>query len=354
MTLLTKSFSLSLLCILAAVLVVGALVDISNNTLPSKSVFKRNFIAKSLVPLYHSEKVKRVRTICGLQNNHIYFETDTAGIIIETDATLSNARLIKLAFPNSELIQSLFTTFIDSRFYYIMAGNVPEVIQINIHNKSYQAFHFPQNLYSLSIVTGNNDYVVRAYQKLSGKWDQIFIKWNPVKNTIVTENNVSEKRGDAGFSTDGNLLFDKSTHRIIYVGYYSNQFICMDTSLGVLYKGHTIDTFSRITTKPFLNKSPNFQTITNGSPLLQINLESRALNGKLYIHSAVQAKNEIRKEFINNSVIDIYQISDGHYSGSIYIPEFLGEGLKDFNLYADKIIVLYNSYVVVYSLPFSV
>jgi len=207
--------------------------------------------------------------------------------------------------------------------------------------------------FSESVVAGNSDFVLRAYQKFKGRWDQAFTRWDPVKNIFFTEENVSEKRGDAGFSTDGMLLFDKSTSRILYVEYYINQFICMDTLLQVLYKRQTIDTFSNTVIKVSLETTPYSKTITNGSPLHQINLESKAVNGKLYIHSATPAKNESSKEFRSNAVIDVYRISDGHYLGSFYIPEFKGERLKDFEVEEDKLIVLYDNYDAVYFIPFN-
>ena len=337
----------------AAVIAVLILMIISKNNDSLKGDFNRNFISKTLVLLYHSKKMNGLRAICGIQKDQIYFETDSVGSIIETDSTLSNKRLLKFEIPGRETVQSLYTTFIDSSYYYIMAGNVPEVIRYNLHRLSYQIFHFPKNLFSESMVTGNSDFVLRAYQKFKGRWDQAFTRWDPVKNIFFTEENVSEKRGDAGFSTDGMLLFDKSTSRILYVEYYSNQFICMDTLLHVLYKGQTIDIFSNTTIKVLSETSQYSKTITNGSPLHIINLESKAINGKLYIHSATPAKNESSKEFRSNAVIDVYRISDGHYLGSFYIPEYKGERLKDFEVEEDKLIVLYDNYAAVYFIPFN-
>lgn len=294
-----------------------------------------------------------MRAICGIQENQIYFETDSPGTIIETDSILSNKCLLKFEIPGRKTVQSLYTTSIDPSHCYIMAGNVPEIIKYNLHQHSYQIFHFPKNLFSESVVAGDNDYILRAYQKSKGRWDQVFIRWNPVRNIFLTEENVPEKRGDAGFSTDGMLLFDKSTNRILYVEYYSNQIICMDTLLHVLYKGQTIGTFSNTAVRVSYETTHYSKTITNASPLHEINLESKAVNGKLYIHSAIPAKNESSTEFRNNAVIDIYGVLDGHYLGSFYIPEYNDERLKDFEVAADKIIVLYDHYVTVCSLPFN-
>ncbi|HET7116310.1 MAG TPA: hypothetical protein VFI29_07450 [Hanamia sp.] len=346
-----RYFVLSLLCMTTAVIAVLTLMIISTDNDSRKGDFKRNFICKTPVLLYHSKKMKGLRTICGIQENQIYLETDSVGNIIETDSTLSNKRLLKIGIPDRKTVQSLYTTCVDSSYCYIMAGNVPEIIRYHLDGLSYQIFHFPKKLFSESLLVGDNDYVLRAYQKFKSNWDQVFIRWNPVKHILLTQENVPAKRGDAGFSTDGMLLFDRSTKHILYVEYYNNQFICLDTILHVLYKGQTIDTISNTAIKVSSETTPYSKTITNASPLHEINLESNAVNDKLYIHSATPAKNESSKEFRSNAVIDVYSISDRHYLGSFYIPEYKEERLKDFELAADKLIVLYANYVVVYSIP---
>lgn len=336
----------------AAILVVLVIVVLSGNASSSKNGFDRKFF-KSVILLHYAQNKKTTRAICGIQNNHIYFETDTAGTIVETDSILLNSRILKFDLPDIETVQTLFTTFVDSSYCYIMAGNVPEVIQINLHSKSLRVFHLSHHLFSESVFTGNDDYVFRTYEKISDKWEQIFIKVNPVKNTVTNENNISEKRGDAGFSTDGHLVFDDSTHYIVYTEYYRNQFTCMDTSLHLLYTANTIDTFKNTTVTVAWNKTNQSEDVTNGSPLHEINLESKALKGNLYIHSAVKADNETSENFSHHAVIDVYQITNGRYRGSFYIPEFKGERMKEFEITGNKIIVLYDDYVVIYSNPFN-
>jgi len=143
-----KYFVLSLLCMAAAVIAVFTLMIISTNSDSRKGDFNRNFISKTPVSLYHSKKMNGLRAICGIQKNQIYFETDSVGSIIETDSTLSNKRLLKFEIPGRETVQSLYTTFIDSSYCYILAGNVPEIIRYNLHGLSYQIYRFSKNLFS--------------------------------------------------------------------------------------------------------------------------------------------------------------------------------------------------------------
>src|SRR5665213_189302 len=97
-----KYFILSLLCMAAAMIIVLTLMIISTNSDSPKRNFKRDFISRSPLLLYHSEKMNCLRAICGIQRNLIYFETDSVGSIIETESTLSNKRLLKFEIPGRE------------------------------------------------------------------------------------------------------------------------------------------------------------------------------------------------------------------------------------------------------------
>jgi hypothetical protein len=234
-----------------------------------------------------------------------------------------------------------------------MAGNVPAIIRFNLKEPSCRLFHFPGNLFSQAVISENGNYILRVYQKLNGKWDQIFIRWNPEKNKLLTKQNIFEKKGDAGFSTDGILLFDKITNRILYLSYYSNEFFCMDTLMNTLYKAHTIDTFSNANVKVLQEVSNYSRSFTNVAPLKLISLESRAVNSKLFIHSGIRADNETLNGFEDHDVIDVYEISNGHYLKSFYIPIYNKERLKDFDISGNKIIVLYSNRIMIYSIPFN-
>jgi hypothetical protein len=236
-----------------------------------------------------------------------------------------------------------------------MAGNVPGVIRVSIETEgsSYEFFRFRSHLFSQSAVTDDGNIILRVYQKSGGRLDQVFTRWKPATGAFFTKDNILEKRGDAGFSTDGAFTFDKNTGHILYVEFYTNQFICMDTLLHVLYKGQTVGTSSLPAIHVLTETSRYSKSITNASPLYEINLESKAANGKLFIHSAVRARNESSKKRNGHAAIDIYQISDGHYLGSFYIPEYKEERLTDFEITGDKIVVLYHNYFAIYSIPFA-
>ncbi|MCG1037959.1 hypothetical protein KI686_16295, partial [Polaribacter sp. DS7-9] len=53
---------------------------------------------------------------------------------------------------------------------------------------------------------------------------------------------ILEKQIDGLFCTDGMLHYNRKRHQLIYLYYYRNQYILMDTLLNIVHKGNTIDT----------------------------------------------------------------------------------------------------------------
>jgi hypothetical protein len=345
-----KHICLSTSLIIAAISIVVVLTLFSNQATNQRNGFRRAFFNKTVL-LTNSLKVpKTLRSMCGNSDRIFYFETNIPGKILKSDHSLKTTGYINLPVRLSDTITSLFSTYIDSPLVYIMAGNLPAIIMFNLTTKAESVYHFPKNNFTRSVVTGESNFILRSYKKIAGKWEQEFIKLNAIENTITEEKNVSIKRGDAGFSTDGLLHYDVKTHRVLYVNYYINNFICLDTNLNLVYQSHTIDTTGTYQTEANTLGKAKYSRVTNTSPIRNVNLQSCVSDGKLYINSALIADNETRTSFMHNSVIDVYNIMNGLYEGSFYIPSYKGEQLKEFTIYHNRIIVLYPKHIAIYSM----
>lgn len=309
--------------------------------------FKRMFFATRLPLLYATNKLNSLTRISGIRNNQIYFDTDTPGVIAEADVTLSKINTVHLSIPLSKNTASLFQSSVIADYYYIMAGNVPEVTKVSLRNDSAISLFLQPYLFTISVPISTNAGIIRAYKKIAGKLNQVFMKWSFTDKTLVSECHISDTTNDAGFSTDGNLLYDSRTHKILYVEYYSNQILCMDTALHLTQKAYTIDTFHSSTIKAIRTS----QSITNGSPLKEVNLESATSDGKLYIHSAIKADNESVKSFSEQADVDVYNISNGTYISSVQVPVNRQHYIMDFTVYQNKLIVLFTDTIIIYSLP---
>jgi hypothetical protein len=133
---------------------------------------------------------------------------------------------------------------------------------------------------------------------------------------------------------------------LVYSLFFVNQFICLDTTLNVIYTGHTIDTVSHFGNKVgSLQIGPHSEGLTNTLPLHITNWESCVWSGKLYVNSMLPAENEQPNAFAKQSVIDVYNLRGGIYEGSFYLPDIDGERLVNFRIMDNIVIEITKHYV---------
>jgi hypothetical protein len=160
---------------------------------------------------------------------------------------------------------------------------------------------------------------------------------------VIAQNEVITGQQTGGFETDGILLSDTVNHRIFFMEYYRNRFYCMDSSLQVLYIGHTIDT---VTTNSITIKLTNIEgddRLMPATPRPKVNKDCYISNEYLLAISALKADNEDADSFREKAVVDLYKLSDGKYAGSFYIPQVEGEKIKSLVVKNNLVVVLYKS-----------
>lgn len=307
-------------------LVISFLVIISNDTTFQKNGFNRHYASRHLKCIDTFLFTSVLTSIAGTSAGKIYFSTPNPEKLIVADSNLKNAQPIELTMPEAPVIKTLFFVNITDTKIYIMAGNLPALVEIPATFTGYR-FHFlNKSLFTTAVMIDSATMVFRTYKKINGKWNQIFAKYNSITNTIAFERNASILAGDAGFSTDGNLVFDKTSYSIYYVNYYSNTILALDTSLQLITQAHTIDTFAHTITVAAQNR----RIITNSTPQREVNFESSTSNGKLFIHSAIKADNDTKSQFENNALIDVYKLPECIYLYSFPIPRATMTGLLTF------------------------
>lgn len=168
--------------------------------------------------------------------------------------------------------------------------------------------------------------------------------------TPVYSPGILEKQIDGLFCTDGMLHYNQARKRLVYVYYYRNEFICLDTALHVVYRGNTIDGVERV--QIHVAEIESSQTMALASPPRIVNKKSHSSGDWLFIHSTIRATNESRSTFEQNYVVDVYGLRDGHYSGSFYIPRINGEKLRDFKVYGDLLVTIHGRIITTFDLHF--
>lgn len=337
----TIGISITILCSIA---LVAMLAHTVNDQINKSNGFSRTVFPNSLNPLVAIPKEKDIVDIIGELNNKILFQTNRLGIIVTTDINLASKKKIKLDIPNDRRIASNYSYVLDSTDILVLAGNLPAIIKLN-DTANKRVIKWPNSIFTQGVQVSHNSFVLRTFDKS----DQIFIKGSPHSMNLLKESNISPKNNDAGITADGLLHYDKESNFIIYVHYFNNQIIALDTSLNLIYKSNTIDTTK---VKDILAERVSKNAlITNTAPKRIVNAYSCTHNGFLYNWSTLRADNETIETFSKNTSIDIYKISDGSYIGSFYVPDYQNDKISSFKIIDGKIIVVYKKHIVIFKLP---
>lgn len=164
---------------------------------------------------------------------------------------------------------------------------------------------------------------------------------------VAFENKTAiERQVDGYLCTDGILLFDHVTSRVVYLYLYRNQFLILDSNLQLIKRAQTIDTISRAEIQ--IHHFKNSKAVTFESPPLTVNKKACVWNGRLYIQSGLLSDNEDRKTFTNNFITDVYDLKTGRYEFSFYIPHFSGYKLDDFQVYDHLLVAIHGEFIVSY------
>jgi hypothetical protein len=167
-------------------------------------------------------------------------------------------------------------------------------------------------------------------------------------DSVSFNSDILVKQIDGLFCVDGKLHYDKTRNRLAYLHFYRNEFSVIDTTMNLLYRGHTLDTFSHALIKVAKLKHGNESMLS--SPPMMINGLSCVDNGKLFVQSAILARNEDPIDFSSGAVIDSYDLLDGSYVGSFHLPNYDETPIRDFRVDGTSIFVLSGNYLIRYEL----
>jgi len=161
-------------------------------------------------------------------------------------------------------------------------------------------------------------------------------------------NDLLKGQQDGLFDVDGVLLYDGYTDRTAYVYHYRNQYIIADKTLKKHFSGATIDTNSIAKIKvKHLEKQSQKKLADQG---LVVNSSSVFYKGVLFIKSALRSKYEPQDVWERATVIDTYDVTNGHYITSFYIYDIDGEKPGSFYIVGNKLYAIAGSSLLKYSL----
>jgi hypothetical protein len=317
-----------------------------------KNGFTRSFTPQTLTLIATKKKDSLLNKFCGIIGNQFIFANNDPRKIVITNSNLNIIDSFDFKIPLSEKVINGYKFFVDSPFLYLFSFNQAKIYRKNLLDisDSLRVIKLDVPLYTKAALIDSSSIAIRAFDK--SRHGQIFLKAKIGNGKISNQSNLySNSEYDAGFSTDGSLLYDPSTKRLTYVQYYVNNVFNLDTNMLITKEYNTIDTFrsNNIKTKNFTRKN-NTGSIIPSVPLKTINKDFYAYKGNIYVLSNLLADNEEIEKFTNNNVVDIYDTEKGVYKYSFYIPNSSKEKVQEFFISNNTLIATYNKEISIYNL----
>ncbi|WP_268225205.1 hypothetical protein [Sinomicrobium oceani] len=324
----------------------------SSQTNIHKNNFERSFLPPEQL---HNKQVLEIQDrgyyIAHITPEKVFISTYTApNRLLIINYNLTEIQSVELSIPDVQLsvVKSAKISAkavkitIDSTNVFIVDKATPALIYGELSGTSYT--HLGNNNFNEAIALPPSSFIIRRYN--SRLQQNVLRKVSKKSNNEDTVSYKLEKQVDGIFCTLGTMLYSKDLHQIIYVYRFRNQYVGLDTTLNVLYIGNTIDTTSYAKIKTQTVPSENRIVLSRYTP--EVNKHCTIFGNQLYIHSGLKADNELKDQFDKNSVIDVYSLKNQEYQFSFYLPNHEGKKLTDFRVYNDKIMALYDHFIVTY------
>jgi len=283
--------------------------------------------------------------IAGFSGSNIYLGNFVAPLrVLSADMGLSDTAKLKINVDHLNILKLRRPLLsIDSPNFYLTDGIRPAILRGKIGEWKASRYMYDSTFFTDAIPLNSNSFIVRS---VSRDKQNLIGKVSRVKPHVKFETEILKKQVDGLFCTDGMLNYNKDLNMLVFVYYYRNQYITMDTSLIVLAYGNTIDTISQAKIK--VGRYNSGHAITMASPPLLVNKKSCVYRDYLLVNSDLLANNENKELFDRAPVIDVYNLRDRKYKFSFYL---FGDGqFSDFKISNDQIVALFGHHLFTYKL----
>jgi len=314
--------------------------------------FKRTYLSHAWSAAEEIKTRDTLYEIAGVTPSNIYIVTAKEGGILEIGRAFPHkTRQITIPFFR-ELYDSLqFSSLsikVDSPHIYLFAENKPAIIKTNFDASVFDVRILPPGSITREAIIDTNCFIFRKLEPAIR--DQVFVRYNFRTGQLKRETRISPLYGDGGIVTDGQLHFDAAMNKLYYVYFYRNLLLSFDTSLSFVHTFSSIDTTRSFTMRTGLVTNDGHTAYTNITPAHMINKVSFVADGLLYNMSGLKADNDPGKFFSDNSILDIIDLRNGSYLGSIYLPAVNGSKLSRFIISDNRLIALYTNSIMTYDL----
>jgi hypothetical protein len=329
----------------ASFAIIGMLAFLSKQSIEKKNGFSRRLLSSPLISHKEITLPVKLTKLIGKQDGKLFFQEDKPNEIVSTDLFLNSVQTIKIPLSPDKNLGRSIRMFLKDQLIYIACRNMPGIIIFDLKTGSLYD-HTLKNYFNQEAIFSPDQFILRT--KDFATQSHRFVKLNLQQKDSMAEDRFSDRKIAGGFKTAGVLYYDTATQQACYTYLYQNGFICMDTNLNLTIKARTIDTI----TNREIKITHVATSLTMKQPPQNINNIGDVFGGRLFLQSMLKADNEYELDFGENSVIDIYNLKNGNYSGSFYIPAYKGQKVIYFNVIDNKLYALYGKTIVLYNLDF--
>jgi hypothetical protein len=341
-----KKLLLLATCFISSVASILLLYILSGQVNNRKNGFIRLYPPHVITPLKIIDLSESNYYFAGKGESKIFLaKINDPSSIFTVDYNLTDTHTYSIKLPvKPRLIQANISVSVIPPHFFITQGSAHLIMRGNLSD--YTINHIDSSFsFDQAIPVSLNSLIIRTYdrqrkQNILGK-----IYMDPPK-FIRSVNNLI-KQQDGIFSTDGMINYDDNTRSIIYIYFYRNSILSLDSSLNLIATYKTIDTTSQAKIGlAYLSDS----SLTMNKPPHFVNKQCYTANGLIFVHSVLKANNEETEIFDKSTTIDVYNVKTGLYKLSFYIPKYLGMKITSFIVADTNIFVLYDHFLFSYHL----
>lgn len=341
--------SITLLCFILSILIVAFLV-LRQNAEPPQNGFSRKFHFEALKPAGYFDLGYNSFYIAGIDHENIYLGNEAATmLLLRINYTLDDTAKLRLHIPEDiRLLWRAATVRVDSDNIYMMEGTAPQILHTKIPSLRMRALEVDSTFFSFAIPLSGHSFVLQVFDNRKQQY-VLTLKRSGIPYDTYGPG-ILEKQNDGRFSVDGKLVYDPGSGKMVFLYFYRNQFITLDTSLNIIYKGNTLDTIRTANLKVAELDDGTRKEFMLAAPAVAGNKNICINSHYIFIHSSLKADNEDEREFKKNTVLDVYSLSTGQYQQSFYVENFRGNRIKSMIMKNDTLITISGRHICLYPL----
>lgn len=327
--------------------IVYILFVLSENVIHKDNPFIRRFEKSASVKSAEYELHYNSYYFAGLTDGKLFLGNHTAPLLVtEIDTSLHSERQQTIILDTTTIQYSALTIAVIDKYFFIMDGNVPSISIGTLINWKARSIGGPIPHFSQIEPIDSTRMAFRGQNPKNGA--HVLGVFHLQDNSIDYGYDVLEKQKDGIFATDGLLKYDKETKKLVYLYYYRNEIMSMDTNFKSVKMNKTIDTVSQPQLEVAYVSSRKEHKFS--APPVLVNKTFSVDDGLLYVVSPRRGRYETKTMWKHATVIDVYDLSQKNYLTSIYIYNENGKQLQTFLVSKNRLYGLVGTKLVVYKL----